>query len=73
MVRPARARGRTWEPRIVGRLGRQLGGGSVLITGTNGKTTASRLLASMLTAADRAYVHNREGLEPHARDRFVPD
>jgi UDP-N-acetylmuramyl tripeptide synthase len=33
----------------------------VLITGTNGKTTTSRLLASMLYEAGLPFVHNREG------------
>ena len=43
------------------RLGRQLGGGSILVTGTNGKTTTSRILASTLEAAGRPFIHNREG------------
>lgn len=49
------------EPRVVALLGRSLGGGRVLVTGTNGKTTTSRLLAGMLEAAGRGFVHNREG------------
>ena len=49
------------DPGVVARLGRQLGGGRVLVTGTNGKTTTARLLAAMLEAAGRGYVHNREG------------
>lgn len=49
------------DPGVVGALGRQLAGGRVLVTGTNGKTTTSRLLAAMLDAAGRPYLHNREG------------
>lgn len=49
------------DPQVVEHLGRQLGGGRVLVTGTNGKTTTSRLLAAMLAAAGRPYLHNREG------------
>lgn len=49
------------DPRLAARLGRQLGGGRVLVTGTNGKTTTSRMVASMLEAAGRPVVHNREG------------
>ncbi len=48
-------------PDLLGRYAEQLGGGCVLITGTNGKTTAARLLAAVLEAAGRPHVHNREG------------
>lgn len=48
-------------PNLLAELSRQLGGGRVLITGTNGKTTTARMLASILDAADRPYIHNREG------------
>ena len=49
------------EPALVAKLGRQLGAGRVLVTGTNGKTTTSRVLASVLTEAGRSFLHNREG------------
>ncbi|HMO54328.1 MAG TPA: hypothetical protein PJ994_07485, partial [Tepidiformaceae bacterium] len=39
------------DPRLVANLGRSLGGGRVLVTGTNGKTTTSRIVASALTQA----------------------
>lgn len=49
------------HPVLVRDLGRSLGGGRVLITGTNGKTTTSRIVAEVLEAAGRPYIHNREG------------
>lgn len=49
------------HPRLVPDLGRGLGGGRVLITGTNGKTTTSRIVAEVLTGAGRPFIHNREG------------
>ena len=49
------------HPRLVRDLGRSLGGGRVLITGTNGKTTTSRIVAEVLGAAGRPFIHNREG------------
>jgi len=49
------------EPNIVSKLGRQLNGGRVLVSGTNGKTTTSRILASILDAAGTPFLHNREG------------
>ena len=48
-------------PDVAARLGRQLGRGCVLITGTNGKTTATRMLAGCLREASVPYVNNREG------------
>lgn len=49
------------DPHIVRDLGRQLGAGRVVITGTNGKTTTSRIVARMLQEARQPFVHNREG------------
>ena len=49
------------HPQLVHDLARQLGGGRVMITGTNGKTTTSRIVAQVLTEARRPFVHNREG------------
>lgn len=48
-------------PDLVEELGGQLGRGAVLITGTNGKTTTSRMLAAILAAAGIPSLHNREG------------
>lgn len=49
------------EPMVAARLGRQLGGGRVLVTGTNGKTTTTRMVSAILSAAGRPALHNREG------------
>ena len=49
------------NPAIVRDLGRQLGKGRVLVTGTNGKTTTTRILARALREAGWPYLHNREG------------
>lgn len=49
------------DPAIVSDLGHQLAKGRVLVTGTNGKTTTSRILAQALEEAGTPYLHNREG------------
>ncbi|HLZ10722.1 MAG TPA: Mur ligase family protein, partial [Chloroflexota bacterium] len=43
------------------KLARALPRSSVLVTGTNGKTTTSRLLAAFLAADQRKVIHNRAG------------
>jgi UDP-N-acetylmuramyl tripeptide synthase len=48
------------EPQILRKLGRQLDT-RLLVTGTNGKTTTSRILASILAQSGTPYLHNREG------------
>jgi len=49
------------DPDTLGKLAAGLRYGSVLVTGTNGKTTTSRLLASILEEAGWRPVHNRTG------------
>ncbi len=49
------------DPAIVANLGEQLGRGRVLVTGTNGKTTTSRIVARSLEEGGIHYLHNREG------------
>lgn len=49
------------DPNIVAHLAGRFGSGAVLVTGTNGKTTASRMLASILEVAEVPCLHNREG------------
>jgi UDP-N-acetylmuramyl tripeptide synthase len=50
-----------FDPDIAAHLGRTLGRGSILVTGTNGKTTTSRMIAKALDASGVPYIHNREG------------
>ncbi len=49
------------DPNVVAHLGRTLGRGRIVVTGTNGKTTTSRMIAEAFTAAGIPFVHNREG------------
>lgn len=49
------------DPRILTKLTRRLDGGTIVVAGTNGKTTISRMIADILAAAGYAVVHNRSG------------
>ncbi len=49
------------DPRLVAGMAARLGQGSVLVTGTNGKTTTARLLRNILAAAGLRPVANRAG------------
>jgi len=49
------------DPSLARKLGRSLGRGRVLVTGTNGKTTTSRIVARALQEAGVLCLHNREG------------
>lgn len=49
------------DPALVAKLGRQLRGGVCLVTGTNGKTTTTGLIAACLTAGGRRVVSNGSG------------
>jgi lipid II isoglutaminyl synthase (glutamine-hydrolysing) len=48
-------------PDIVGHLSKQLAHGSILVTGTNGKTTTSGFIAAVLSDAGLRVWRNREG------------
>jgi UDP-N-acetylmuramyl tripeptide synthase len=52
---------RAVEPDVVGLLARRLNGGTVLVAGTNGKTTTAHLLAHIMRADGRRVVHNHAG------------
>jgi len=52
---------RRLDPAFVSDMVKELPLGCVLITGTNGKTTTSALLASILDRAGMTPVHNRTG------------
>ena len=49
------------DPRILGRLTASLAHGSIIITGTNGKTTTSRMISDVLRLAGYTPIHNRSG------------
>lgn len=52
---------RAVEPNVVGLLAGRLRGGTVLVAGTNGKTTTAHLIAHLMRAEGRRVVHNRAG------------
>src|SRR5579883_2186342 len=52
---------RAVEPNVVGLLSARLRLGSVVVAGTNGKTTTAHLLAHIVRALGRSPVHNRAG------------
>jgi UDP-N-acetylmuramyl tripeptide synthase len=49
------------SPRLLRRFARQLRHGALVVTGTNGKTTTSRMLGTVLEAAGWRLIHNRSG------------
>jgi UDP-N-acetylmuramyl tripeptide synthase len=49
------------SPDALGRMSRDLGAGSVLVSATNGKTTTAAMIAAALGRDRRAVVHNRAG------------
>jgi len=49
------------EPEALARLGSRLGGGTTLVSATNGKTTTAAMIAAAMAAAGRRPVHNRAG------------
>ena len=51
----------TLHPGVAGEIARRLPKGTVLVTGTNGKTTTSRMLADVVRLAGWRPVHNRSG------------
>lgn len=49
------------DPAMLTRLTSRLPHGSIVVAGTNGKTTTSRMIADVLTAHGHKVVHNRSG------------
>lgn len=49
------------DPGLLGKIARRLPAGSVVVAGTNGKTTISRMLADILQANGQVVAHNRSG------------
>src|SRR5205807_9688402 len=55
---------RAIDPKILTRLAQDLTYGSIVITGTNGKTTTARLVSYLLEGAGHRVVSNRAGANP---------
>jgi UDP-N-acetylmuramyl tripeptide synthase len=49
------------EPNILNKLTGKVRAGRIVVAGTNGKTTTSRMLANILERADLRVIHNRSG------------
>jgi lipid II isoglutaminyl synthase (glutamine-hydrolysing) len=49
------------DPRLLGKITARLPQGSIVVAGTNGKTTTSRMIADILEASGRSVAHNRSG------------
>jgi UDP-N-acetylmuramyl tripeptide synthase len=49
------------EPEAIAKLGTGLGGGTTIVSATNGKTTTAGMIAAILAAEGRPPVHNRAG------------
>lgn len=49
------------DPRMLDKLAQRLPLGTVVVAGTNGKTTTSRMLAGMLAESGHRVAHNRSG------------
>jgi UDP-N-acetylmuramyl tripeptide synthase len=49
------------DPRLLGKIAARLSRGAVVVAGTNGKTTTSRIIADILEADGARVVHNRSG------------
>jgi lipid II isoglutaminyl synthase (glutamine-hydrolysing) len=52
---------RSVNPKVLQLLCNQLAGGVILVAGTNGKTTTTRMLAACLVAGQHNLLHNRAG------------
>ncbi|MBC8163206.1 MAG: DUF1727 domain-containing protein [Roseiflexaceae bacterium] len=52
---------RRLDPSVLRRLATRLPDGTVIVAGTNGKTTTTRMLASILEVDGRRVLHNRAG------------
>ncbi|MCC7023773.1 MAG: DUF1727 domain-containing protein [Thermomicrobiales bacterium] len=49
------------DPSLLGKIARRLPSGAIVVAGTNGKTTVSRMLADILQAHGLRVAHNRSG------------
>jgi UDP-N-acetylmuramyl tripeptide synthase len=53
------------DRRAIGRLGERLGGGTTVLSATNGKTTTASMVAGILERSGRAVVRNAAGSNMH--------
>ncbi|MFM9105666.1 MAG: Mur ligase family protein, partial [Chloroflexota bacterium] len=49
------------DPGLLGKVAGRLPQGAIVVAGTNGKTTTSRMIADILEASGRIVAHNRSG------------
>ncbi len=49
------------DPEVVSKIARRLPNGAVVVAGTNGKTTTSRMIADIIEASGLQVLHNRSG------------
>lgn len=49
------------NPKLTRILSDQISNGAILVTGTNGKTTTSRILGNILSKNNLTFIHNRSG------------
>ncbi|HQY31795.1 MAG TPA: Mur ligase family protein, partial [Thermomicrobiales bacterium] len=49
------------DPGVLRKVGQRLARGVIVVAGTNGKTTTSRMIADILEADGARVVHNRSG------------
>lgn len=49
------------DPEVVSKIARKLRHGAVVVAGTNGKTTTSRMIADIIEASELKVIHNRSG------------
>lgn len=49
------------DPQVLKKLSKKLKKGVIVVSGTNGKTTTTRLIANILAEANFSFIHNRAG------------
>lgn len=49
------------DPKILNKLSKKLKEGVIIVSGTNGKTTTTRLISNILKEANFSFIHNRAG------------
>src|SRR3954471_1730652 len=52
------------DPALLSKVAARLPSGTIVVAGTNGKTTTSRMIADILESAGKRVVHNRPGANP---------